>query len=96
VRSQPVKRQPRSRTLSALRLGAELTLVARPTSITIESASSTREIVESHAIRCSVLVEIGSESSRSAGGAPTSFFKPSNVVVRLMCGRTPLRRGSVP
>ena len=33
-------------------------------------------------MRCRVWVEIGSESSRSAGGAPTSFFTPSMVVVR--------------
>jgi hypothetical protein len=50
--------------------------------MTIESASRTRETVESQAMRSSVRVEIGSESSRSAAGTPGSFFKPSRVVVR--------------
>ena len=53
-------------------------------------------MVQSQVIRSSVRVEMGSESSRSAGGAPTSFFTPSIVVVRLMWGLTPLRLGSVP
>src|SRR4029077_14281427 len=39
----------------------ELTRVARPTSMTMESASRTREMEASQAMRCSVLVEMGSE-----------------------------------
>ena len=82
-RSHPGHRQPRSRVRNARRVGAETTRVARPTSITIESASSTRDMVQSQAMRSSVRVEIGSESSRSAGGAPSyadlcpSAFTPS-------------------
>jgi hypothetical protein len=56
-----------SLTRSARRIGAETTRVARPTSITIESASSTREMLQSQAIRSRLRVEIGSASSRSAG-----------------------------
>ena len=51
-------------------------------------------MVESQAMRSSVRVDNGSESSTSAGGAPTSFFKPSSVVVTVTWGLTPLRRGS--
>ena len=54
-----------------------------PDVITIESASRTRDMVQSQVMRTSVRVEMGSESSRSAGGAPSSFFKPSIVVVTL-------------
>jgi hypothetical protein len=85
-----------SRVRSARRVGPDTARVARPTSITIESANSTRDMVQSHVMRSSVRVEMGRESSRPAGGTPTSFFTPSMVVVRLMCGRAPLRRGSVP
>src|SRR6266851_9381217 len=95
-RSQPGNRQPLSLTLSARRLGAEVTRVARPTSITIELASSTRDIVQSHARRSIVLLEMGGPNSRSDGGTPTSPFNASRVVVTVTCGRTPLRLGSVP
>ena len=67
-RSQPGHRQPRSRVRSARRVGADTTRVALPTSMTMESASSTRDMVQSQAMRSRLRVEIGSESSRSAGG----------------------------
>ncbi len=91
-----MNRQPLSRTRSARRIGGETVRVARPTSITIESAINTRDIVQSQAMRSAVRIEMGSESSRSAGGTPTSPFSPSRVMVRLMCGFTEWRRGSVP
>src|SRR5258708_37438379 len=89
-RSQPGNRQPLSLALSARRLGAEVTRVARPTSITIESASSTRETVESQAMRSIVLDEIGSPNSRSDGGTPTSALRAARVVVTVTCERPPL------
>jgi hypothetical protein len=53
-------------------------------------------MVQSQVSRSSVLVEMGRDSSISAAGAPTSFFRPSRVVVTLTCGFTPLRLGSLP
>src|SRR5438552_10748610 len=57
-RSQPGQRQPRSRCWSARRVAGETVRVARPTSTTTESASSTRDMVQSQAIRSTVLPEI--------------------------------------
>src|SRR5258708_4598471 len=95
-RSQPWNRQPLSRTRKARILGGETVRVSRPTSITIESASRTRDIVQSQARRSAVRTEMGSERSSSAGGAPSSPFKPSSVMVRLRCGLTPWPLGKAP
>src|SRR4029077_15589733 len=93
-RSQPGNRQPLSRALSARLAGPETTRVARPTSITWESASSTRDTVQSQAKRSSVRLETGSENSTSTAGAPSSPFRASTVGVRLTWGFTLPRAGS--
>src|SRR5438128_11355009 len=77
-RSQPGNRQPRSLIRKPRRRGAEVTRVARPTSISIESASSTREMVICHVIRSNVPFEIGGESSGTAGVTPTTLCRRCN------------------
>jgi hypothetical protein len=58
--------------------------VARPTSITTESASMARERQPSQASRCTVWLEIGIPCSSAEAGAPNSAFNPSRVVVTVM------------
>jgi len=70
--------------------------VARPTSTTIESASRTRDMVQSQARRSTVLLPTGIPRSSSAAGDLTSLFKPASVVVSVTWGRTPFFRGSLP
>src|SRR5258708_11326375 len=92
-RSQPWNRHPLSLTRSARILGAETVRVALPTSITIEAASSTRDIVQSQARRSAVLIEMGSERSRAAGPTPSSPLSASTVMLRAIGALTPLGGG---
>jgi hypothetical protein len=75
--------QCRSRALSALRVGPEITRFARPTSMTIDSELIRIRVTElSHASLSTVWEEIGSgESSSSAAGAPGRPSSVSSVVV---------------
>src|SRR5437660_7918584 len=95
-RSQPGAAQLRCRALRPRHCAGETARVARPTSITCESAFNTRARAPSQARRCTVLLETGIPFCSSDADAPSSRFKPSIVVWTVMWGRTPLRRGSVP
>src|SRR2546428_4910171 len=92
-RSHSGAAQVRCLALSARHCDGETLRVARPTSTTTEPALRTRCRVPS---RWTVLLEIGIPPCSSDAGAPSSPFRPSMVVLMLMCGRTPLRLGSVP
>src|SRR5207244_7049200 len=94
-RSQPGPAQLECRALSARHCEGETERVARPTSTTTEPAFRIRCKAPSHARRCTVLLEIGIPLSSLEAAAPGSPFRPSLVVLMLMCGRTRLRCGTV-
>src|SRR3989442_10579176 len=95
-RSHSGAAQVRCLALRARHCEGETERVARPTSITTESALITRCRVLSHARRCTVLLEIGIPLPSCEAASPSSPLRPSMVVLTLMCGRAPLRRGSLP
>jgi len=70
-RSQPGHLHPLSLTFRARLVDPGIFRVVRPTSITCESAlSKSRATLQSHASLATAAAEIGSDSSRSAAGAP--------------------------
>src|SRR5437899_7059807 len=94
-RSHSGAAQVRCLALRARHCEGETERVARPTSTTTESALITRCRVLSHARRCTVLLEIGIPLPSCEAASPSSPLRPSMVVLTLMCGRAPLRRGSL-
>src|SRR3989449_2199524 len=94
-RSHSGAAQVRCLALRARHCEGETERVARPTSITTESALITRCRVHSQARRCTVLLEIGIPLPSCEAASPSSPLRPSMVVLTLMCGRAPLRRGSL-
>src|SRR2546422_8079734 len=95
-RSHSGAAQVRCIALRARHCEGETERVARPTSITTESALITRCRVQSQARRCTVLLEIGIPLPSCEAASPSSPLRLSMVVLTLMCGRAPLRRGSLP
>src|SRR5256885_1570395 len=95
-RSHSGAAQVRCLALRARHCEAETERVARPTSTTTESALITRCRVPSQARRCTVLLEIGIPLPSWEATSPSSPLRPSMVVLTLMWGRAPLRRGSLP
>src|SRR5439155_11194512 len=86
-RSQPGPLQVRCLALSSRHCEGETERLAQPTSTTAESAFRIRCNVPSHARRCTVLLEIGIPFPSCDAAAPSSPFRPSIVVLTLICGR---------
>src|SRR6266704_100129 len=86
-RSHSGAAQVRCLALRARHCEGETERVARPTSTTTESALITRCRVQSHARRCTVLLEIGIPLPSCEAASPSSPLRPSMVVLTLMCCR---------